>query len=109
MALKEETQKVETILKEVQSQLSSRSQDLDTTNGAITDMKARLGFLDKEIESTDAREKLLMTGLSKARNLQKDAEEKLDNQIQQRDLWIKKLVDIVEHLTAQIEKMDIES
>ena len=49
MALKEEAQRVEILLKEVQSQLSSKSQDLDTTNVTISDMKAWLGSLEKEI------------------------------------------------------------
>ena len=72
VALKEEVQKAGTLLKEVQSQLSSKSQDLDTTNDTISNMKARLGSLEKEIESADAHEKLRMTDLKKARTFQKD-------------------------------------
>ena len=72
-------------------------------------MKARLGSLEKEIESAGACEKLLMTDLNNAKTLQKDAEDKLENQIQQRDLWIKNLVDIAEHLTAQIATANMKS
>ena len=68
-ALKEEAQKAETTLKEVQSQLSSNSQDLDTANGTITDMKARIGTLEYEIESAVAHEKLLMKDLDNAKTL----------------------------------------
>lgn len=109
MALKEEAQKAKTFLEEVQSQLSSKSQDLDTANGAISDMKARLGSLEREIESAGARDKLLMSDLNTARTLQKDAEYRLANQVEQRDLWIKSLVDIAERLTAQIAYMSMKS
>ena len=84
----------------MQSQLSSKSQDLGTTNDTITDMKARLGTLESEIQSADAREKFLMNDLTNMRTLRQDAEGKLQNRIEQRDLWIKNLVDITEHLTA---------
>lgn len=56
VALKEEAQKAETLLKEMQSQLSYRSRDLDTANGTIADVKARLGTLESRIESAGARE-----------------------------------------------------
>ena len=36
-------------------------------------------------------------------------EDKLQNQVEQRNLWIKSLVDITEPLTAQISKMDMKS
>nr|XP_020188977.1 fibrinogen- and Ig-binding protein-like [Aegilops tauschii subsp. strangulata] len=109
VALKEEAQKAETTLKEVQSQLSSKSQDLDTANSTVSGIKARLGSLEKEIESTSCREELLMTDLTNERTLQKDAEDKLENQIQQRDLWIKSMTDIAERLTTHIAKMDMKS
>ena len=38
--LKEEAEKAETLLKEVQLQLCSKSQNLETTNSAINAMKA---------------------------------------------------------------------
>lgn len=109
MALKEQAQKGEAALNEVRSQLSSKSQDLDTANNTITDMRARLGTLVSEIKSAAVREKLPMKDLDNARTLQKDAEDKLVNQIEQRDLWIKNLVDIAERLTTQITTMDMKS
>jgi chromosome segregation ATPase len=99
-ALKEDAQKAEILLKEVQSQLSSKSQDLDTANGVITDMKAWLGTLESRIESADVREKQLMKDLYNARIHRKVAEDKLANQVGQRDLWIKNFVDITECLSV---------
>ncbi|XP_044339216.1 nuclear matrix constituent protein 1 [Triticum aestivum] len=51
-ALKEEAQKAKTLLKEVQSKLSSKSQDLETANCSIDDFKARIGTLESSIESS---------------------------------------------------------
>ena len=67
-------------------------------------MNVQLGSLEKEIESASCHKKLLMKDLTNAKTLQKDVEDKLENQIQQRDLWIKSMVDIAEHLNAQITK-----
>jgi len=85
-----------------------RSAGFDT-DSAITNMKARLGSLEMEIESAGACDKLLMMDLSKCRTLQKDTEQKLENQIQQRDIWIKNLVDIAECLTAHVAKTNMKS
>ena len=93
----------------MQSQLSSKPHSLETANGTITDTKVRLGTLESEIESTDIPEKLLMKDLDSARTLSKDAEDKLANQVKQRDLWIKSMVGIAECLTAQISKQDMKS
>jgi hypothetical protein len=108
-ALKEEAQKAEILMKEVQLQLPSKGQAFDTANDTITGMKARLGTLERMIESAVVHEKQLIRDLENTRVLQKDAEDKLANQVQQRDLWIKSLVDIAERLTAQIAMMGMES
>lgn len=69
--LKEEVRKAEILLKDVQSQLSSKSQDLETTNGTIEDLKARnwhpgeLGGIQR------AREKQLAMDLNTARLLRR--------------------------------------
>ena len=60
--------------------------------------------MEKEIESAGCREKLMMADLTKARTLQKCAEHKLENQIQQHDLWFKSMIDIAKCFTAQITK-----
>jgi len=72
-------------------------------------MKARLVTLESGIESTGAREKQLMKDLDNTRILRKDTEDKLANQVEQRDLWIKNLVDIAERLSTQIATMDMKS
>ena len=46
VALKEEAQKAEILLKEVQSQLSSKSQGHETANGTIEDLMAMIGTLE---------------------------------------------------------------
>jgi hypothetical protein len=53
----------------VQSQLSSKDQDLETTNGTIEDMKARVGTVESSIEFGDVREKQLMKDLDNMRRL----------------------------------------
>ena len=63
-------------------------------------MKARLGTLVSGIESAGAREKQLMKELDNTRILRKDVEDKLENQVEQCDLWIKSLVDIAERHSA---------
>ena len=79
LALKEEARKAEATLEGVQSQLSSKSQDLDTANGTISNMKARVGSLEKDRKSATWCKKFLMADLNKARTLQRDAEDKLEN------------------------------
>ena len=71
-------------------------------------MKAMLGTLESEIESGGVHEKQLMKDLDNTRLLRKDVEDKLANQSEQVDLWIKILVDITERLTAQIAMMGME-
>ena len=53
---KEEAQKVEILLADVQSQLSSKTQSLDTANDTITDMKARIDTLESAAESIESRQ-----------------------------------------------------
>ena len=45
-ALKEEARQAELHLADVQSQLSSKTQILETANGNISDMRARIGSLE---------------------------------------------------------------
>ena len=78
-ALKEEAQKAEILLKEVKSQLSSKSQGLETANGTIEDLKARVSSLEGSMESIKGREQVLSKDLENARHLQKDAEDRLAN------------------------------
>ena len=59
LALKEEVQKAKFILKDIQSQLSSKSQGLEVANGTIKDLKARIGSLEGSMESIEAREQQL--------------------------------------------------
>ena len=79
-------------------------QDLNTANGTITHMKARLDTLESMTESAGAHEKQLVKDLENARIIRNYIEDKLLNQVEQRDLWIKSMVDIAEHLNAQITK-----
>ena len=72
-------------------------------------MKSGLASLESNLESAEAHEKLLLTDVTRAKTLQKDAEENLENLVEQRDLWIKSMVDIAECLTSQIAKMDMKS
>ena len=84
--LKEEVQKAESLSKDPQSQLSSKSQGLEVANGANEDLKARIVSLESSMESVETREQLLSKDLETARRLRKDAEDKLANHPQQVDL-----------------------
>ena len=64
-------------------------------------MKARIGTLESAAGSSKSRQQLLSMDLDTAKRLQQDAEDKLKNQSEQVNLWIKSLIDIVERLAAQ--------
>jgi hypothetical protein len=65
----------------VQSQLSSKGQALDAANGTIIAMKARIGTLESKLESEEVRDKQPTRDLENTKILQKDAEDKLVNQV----------------------------
>ena len=75
-ALKEEARQAELHLADVQSQLSSKIQSLETTNSSITDMKARIGSLERSTESLESRQQLLSKDLETAKRLRQDAEDR---------------------------------
>nr|XP_020156483.1 uncharacterized protein LOC109741810 [Aegilops tauschii subsp. strangulata] len=104
-ALKEEAQQAEIHLADVQSQLSSKTQSLETATGSITDMKARIGSLEQSAESLESRQQLLSKDLETAKRLRQDAEDRLKNQVDMSNLWIKSLIDIAEHLGVQATAM----
>ena len=54
-AIKEEARQVEIHLVDVQSQLSTKTQSLETANGNISDMKARIGTLERSADSLESR------------------------------------------------------
>ena len=62
-ARKEEAQKAESLLKDTQSKLSSKSQGLEVANGTIKDLKARTGSLEGSREAIEAREQHLSKDL----------------------------------------------
>ena len=63
----------------MQSQLSSKNQDLDIANGSITDLKGRIDTLESTIESSEARQQQLSKDLDTSRCLRKDAKDKMAN------------------------------
>ena len=100
-ALKEEARQADIHLADVQSQLCSKTQSLETANGSITDMKARIGSLEKSAESLEYRYRLLSIDLETAKRLRQDAEDRLNNWVDMRNLWAKSLIDITNRLGAQ--------
>nr|XP_020194144.1 uncharacterized protein LOC109779957 [Aegilops tauschii subsp. strangulata] len=78
-ALKEGARQAEIHLADVQSQLSFKTQSLETANGNISDMKARIGTLERSAESLESRRQLLSKDLDTAKRLQQDVEDRLKN------------------------------
>ena len=52
-------------------------------------------------ESTESHQQLLSKDLDTARCLRKDAEDKLENQSEQVNLWNRSFINVAKHLTAQ--------
>ncbi|KAM3365945.1 hypothetical protein ACQJBY_015498 [Aegilops geniculata] len=107
-AFKEEGRQVELHLDDVQSQLSSKTQSLEAANSNISDMTTRIGSLEQSAESLESRQQLLSKELQNAKRLRQDAEDKLKNQVDMSNLWIKSLVDIAERLGAQAAAMGMD-
>ncbi|KAM3256395.1 hypothetical protein ACQJBY_049087 [Aegilops geniculata] len=107
-ALKEEARQEELHLADVQSQLSSKTQSLETANSSISDMKARIGSLDQSAESLESRQLLLSKDLEKAKHLRQDAKDMLKNRVGMSNLWIKSLIDVAECLGAQAVAMGMD-
>nr|XP_020166368.1 myosin heavy chain, striated muscle-like [Aegilops tauschii subsp. strangulata] len=100
-ALKEEARQAELHLADVQSQLSSKTQSLEAANSNISDMTARIGSLEQSAESLESQQQQLSKELENAKRLRQDAEDKVKNQVDMSNLWIKSLVDVAERLGAQ--------
>ena len=86
MTLREEVQKAETLLKDIQSQLSSKSQGLEDANNTIKDLKARIDTMEISAVSSGAREQQLTKDMDTSRRLGKDVEDKLENHSEQVDI-----------------------
>lgn len=71
---------------DVLSQLSSKTQSLDTANGNISNMNARIGTLERSAGSLESHQQLLSKDLDIAKRLRQDADDKLKNQIKQVNL-----------------------
>nr|XP_020157811.1 myosin heavy chain, striated muscle-like [Aegilops tauschii subsp. strangulata] len=78
-ALKEEARQAVLHLADVKSQLSSKTQTLETANDNISDMRARIGSLEQLAEYLESRQQLLSKNLENARRLRQDAEDRLKN------------------------------
>src|SRR3989337_694471 len=72
-------------------------------------LNTKLATLDKDLELAKDRERILMEEVHTAGTLQKDAELKLNDQVDLYDLWSKSLVNIVECISSQITKMNMKS
>ena len=75
--LKEADQQAKIHLADVQSQLSSKTQSLETANCNISNMQARIDMLERSAESLESRQQLLSKDLDNARPLRQDAEDKM--------------------------------
>ena len=86
MTYKEEAQKEEILLRDIQSQLSSKSQGLEDANNTIKDLKARIDTMEISAVSSGAREQQLTKDMDTSRRLGKDVEDKLENHSEQVDI-----------------------
>ena len=70
-------------------------------------MRKRIGSLERSAESLESHKQLLSRDLDNANCLRQDAEDKLKNQVDLSNLWIKSLIDIAERLGAQAMEMGL--
>nr|XP_020189997.1 myosin-11-like [Aegilops tauschii subsp. strangulata] len=89
-------------------ELAESTKEVEALKEEARKMEARIGTLESAAESSELRQQQLTKDLNTTQRLWKDAEDKLANQSEQANLWIRSMVYVAMRLAAQTVAMGME-